>query len=146
MINSGIAQVRSSTADIEQFHAKALTAISEEQSAQQSQELDELMTRTNKIIAKTRANLKAMEESNKKEGADPKSKTLNADQRIRISQVVSLYRNFVARHLTCEQKYTNCTKRFMTVVKDFQNIQTKYKDKYKQRLQRQYKIGIFEAL
>ena len=30
----------------------------------------------------------------------------------------------------------------MTTVKDFQNIQTKYKDKYKQRLQRQYKIGI----
>ena len=104
MINSGIAQVRSSIADIEQFHAKALTAISEEQSAQQTQELDELLTKTNKIIGKTRTNLKAMEASNKKEGADAKAKTLTADQRIRISQVIRFSPMFLPKTTPCDQE------------------------------------------
>ena len=47
---------------------------------------------------------------------------MNADQRMRLSQHGSL------------------TKKFLEVVTEYQSIQTKYKNKYKDRMSRQFKI------
>lgn len=63
-----------------------------------------------------------MESENIKLGADPKKSDLSADQRIRISQ------------------HGNITKKFIECVGEYQDIQTKYKKKYRDRLARQYKI------
>jgi syntaxin 1A/syntaxin 1B/2/3 len=66
--------------------------------------------------------MKAMEADNKKAGADNSRLDLTAEQRIRISQ------------------HSNVTKKFIEIVTEYQEIQTKYKLKYRDRLERQYKI------
>lgn len=63
-----------------------------------------------------------MEAKNQKLGATSNNNDLTAEQRIRISQ------------------HGNLTKKFVDVVGEYQEIQTKYKNKYRDRLERQYKI------
>ena len=63
-----------------------------------------------------------MEAKNKKLGADSSKTELTAEQRIRISQ------------------HGNVTKKFVEIVTEYQEMQTKYKNKYRDRLERQYKI------
>lgn len=63
-----------------------------------------------------------MELKNQKLGATSTNHDLTAEQRIRMSQ------------------HGNVTKKFIDVVSEYQEIQTKYKNKYRDRLERQYKI------
>lgn len=63
-----------------------------------------------------------METKNLKLGADSTKNELSAEQRIRISQ------------------HGNVTKKFLEAVTEYQEIQVRYKNKYRDRLERQYKI------
>jgi syntaxin 1A/syntaxin 1B/2/3 len=60
--------------------------------------------------------------ANKKVGADGTKSNLTADQRMRISQ------------------QQNLSQKFMETVREYQDMQTKYKNKYRDRLERQFKI------
>lgn len=63
-----------------------------------------------------------IENENKKKGAEAGKVNLSAEQRIRLSQ------------------HANMTQKFIDSVNEYQDIQQKYKTKYKDRLERQYKI------
>ncbi|KAJ3055677.1 Syntaxin-1A [Rhizophlyctis rosea] len=118
-IKDAIAGVKSNVEQIEQLHQKALNVISEDQSAQNAKELDRIMDTTNKKAGDIRNKLKAMEAQNKaleKKGDSP------SDVRIRVTQ------------------HGGLTKRFLDVMMEYKDIQKKYQDKYKQRLQRQFLI------
>jgi t-SNARE complex subunit (syntaxin) len=64
----------------------------------------------------------AMEAKNKDLGIENSNKQLSAEQRMRLSQ------------------HGNITKKFMETMTEYQEIQTKYKNKYRDRLERQFKI------
>ncbi|KAJ3293277.1 Syntaxin-1A [Borealophlyctis nickersoniae] len=118
-IKDGVVNVKRSIEQIESLHQKALNVISEEQSAENTKELDKIMERTNKQAGEIRNKLKAMEAQNKaleSKGDNP------SDLRIRVSQHGAL------------------TKKFLDVMMEYKDIQKKYQDKYKQRLQRQFLI------
>jgi syntaxin 1A/syntaxin 1B/2/3 len=78
-------------------------------------------TYRNKILSPIAIGV-VMEQKNQKLGATSTNSELSAEQRIRISQ------------------HGNVTKKFIDTVSEYQEIQTKYKNKYRDRLERQYKI------
>ncbi|KND01395.1 uncharacterized protein SPPG_09095 [Spizellomyces punctatus DAOM BR117] len=118
-IKDQIAAIRRNIENIEGLHQKALNIISDEETKQNAKELDRVMDRTNKLSAEIRAKLKAMDGDNK---AMAKKPGQESDARIRISQ------------------HGATTKKFLDVMNDYKAIQTKYQEKYKQRLQRQFLI------
>ncbi|KAI9334341.1 t-SNARE [Zopfochytrium polystomum] len=118
-IREEISSVKSSIELIDQAHQNALNVISEEQSAQNTKELDRLMEKVNKQSTDIRNRLKTIEADNKKMSKEKKS---NAELRIRISQ------------------YGAVAKKFLDVMMEYKDIQKKYQDKYKQRMERQYLI------
>lgn len=78
------------------------------------------MERTNKQSGDIRNKLKNMDTVNKTLAKDPKNAN---DVRIRASQHGTL------------------AKRFLDVMMEYKEIQKKYQEKYKQRVQRQFLIG-----
>jgi t-SNARE complex subunit (syntaxin) len=63
-----------------------------------------------------------LEQKNKKAGAETGKRDLTSEQRIRLSQ------------------HANVTQKFIEIVQEYQDMQTKYKNKFKDRMERQYKI------
>ena len=120
-IKVGIQQIKKQVQEIDQLHSKTLSTVGDEK-ADSSKQVDALMDAANLSISKLRNNLKVMEQKNLKEGADPNKADLTSEQRIRVGQQSSL------------------TQKFIEVVNEYQDIQTKYKNKYKDRIVRQFKI------
>ncbi|KAI8819261.1 t-SNARE [Fimicolochytrium jonesii] len=118
-IKDQIAALKRHIEDIEALHQKSLNSISEEEVNANHKELDRLMDRTNKASAAIRTKLKGIDTENR---ALTKQPGQEGDARIRITQHQSI------------------TKKFLDVMQDYQSIQTKYQDKYKQRMQRQFLI------
>ncbi|KAJ3148521.1 Syntaxin-1A, partial [Irineochytrium annulatum] len=117
-IKDQIALIKSSVGQIEALHQNALNVISEEQSAENTKELERLMGTANKQSVEIRNKLKAMEAANKKLAKSNPS----SDVRVRISQ------------------HGVVTKKFLDVMNEYQEIQKRYQEKYKQRMQRQFLI------
>eukprot|EP01135_Chromosphaera_perkinsii_P004430 Nk52_evm8s281 gene=Nk52_evmTU8s281 len=109
---------------IAEKHGQALAAISEKQSQQSSQELDQLQDNTQRIANRIRNKLKSIEKENK---AMDKTAEGSASARIRKSQHATLSRKFIA------------------VMNEYNEVQTTYKQKYQDRVKRQYKIVKPEA-
>ena len=104
---------------IEQYHGEALTAISTEQGREATDRLENLMRKTNAMATRLRTQLKDMDNQNKElQRKDPGA----SDVRIRLNMHRSLLLKFV-EHMG-----------------QYQEIQTKYKNKYRERVVRQYKI------
>ncbi|KAJ3060886.1 Plasma membrane t-SNARE, secretory vesicle fusion, partial [Quaeritorhiza haematococci] len=118
-IRDMIASVKQSIDQIEQLHQQALTIISEEQSQENAREMERVMDRTNKQSADIRNRLKAMDAENKRL---QKEHPGSSDVRIRISQ------------------HGTVAKKFLDVMMEYKEIQKKYQEKYKARMQRQYLI------
>ncbi|KAJ3023554.1 Syntaxin-1A [Thoreauomyces humboldtii] len=118
-IKDQIASIKRSIEEIEALHQKSLNSISEEEVAANHKELDRMMDRTNKLSAGLRGKLKGLDAENRQMS---KVAGQESDARIRISQ------------------HQSVTKKFLDVMQEYQAIQTKYQDKYKQRLQRQFLI------
>ncbi|KAJ3105465.1 Syntaxin-1A [Phlyctochytrium planicorne] len=114
-----IAFIKSSIDQIEKAHQNAMNTISEEQAAENTKELERLMSVTNKQSSEVRNKLKAMEAANKKLLKTPGS---SADARIRITQ------------------HGVVTKKFLDVMMEYKDVQKKYQEKYKQQMQRQFLI------
>ncbi|KAJ3330166.1 Syntaxin-1A [Blyttiomyces sp. JEL0837] len=118
-IREDISIVKNTVEQIESAHQAALNVISEAQSAENTRELERLMDKVNKLSTDIRNKMKAMEAENKKIA---KQSARSGDARIRISQHGAL------------------AKKFLDVMLEYKDIQKKYQDKYKQRMQRQYLI------
>ena len=104
---------------IEQNHGECLTAISTEQQRECTDRLEGLMKETNGCAQAVRNKLKAMDLENKEfakrnEGA--------SEARIRSNMHGTL------------------TRKFVDLMAEYQEIQTKYKNKYRDRVERQYRI------
>jgi syntaxin 1A/syntaxin 1B/2/3 len=112
--------IKRKVGDIETLHSKTLASIGEDKDHQKN--LDALMDDANAEIQKTRKRIKDLEAKNKKAGAENGKANLTSEQRIRLTQT------------------TNVTQKFIEVVTEYQEVQQKYKTKFKDRLERQFKI------
>eukprot|EP00123_Amoebidium_parasiticum_P007159 comp17925_c1_seq1/m.18209 comp17925_c1_seq1/g.18209 ORF comp17925_c1_seq1/g.18209 comp17925_c1_seq1/m.18209 type:complete len:302 (-) comp17925_c1_seq1:578-1483(-) len=105
-------------------HQQALAAISEEQGQRDHAELDALMMEVTKLANRVRKVLKSMDtEINE----IPESESGMAGTRIRKQQHAALSRKFV------------------DTMKEYNDVQTKFKSKYRERVKRQFKIVKPEA-
>ncbi|KAJ3059499.1 Plasma membrane t-SNARE, secretory vesicle fusion, partial [Rhizoclosmatium hyalinum] len=117
-IRDDITTVKKTIDQIQSAHENALNVISEAQSAETTKELERLMDRANQLSSGIRNRLKAMEAANKKFA----KQTRSGDARIRVTQHGAI------------------AKKFLDVMMEYKDIQKKYQDKYKQRMQRQFLI------
>lgn len=111
--------IRYNIRQIEQNHGECLTAISAEQSRESSSRLENLMKETNGAASQVRNKLKTLDLENKdfakrNEGA--------SEARIRSNMHGTL------------------TRKFVDLMAEYQEIQTKYKNKYRERGERQYRV------
>uniref|UniRef100_A0A7S4IGT6 t-SNARE coiled-coil homology domain-containing protein n=1 Tax=Prymnesium polylepis TaxID=72548 RepID=A0A7S4IGT6_9EUKA len=111
--------IRYNIRQIEQNHGECLTAISAEQSKESSMRLEGLMKETNGAASQVRNKLKTLDLENKdfarrNEGA--------SEARIRSNMHGTL------------------TRKFVDLMAEYQEIQTKYKNKYRERGERQYRV------
>lgn len=115
-IKTAMATINRNIANIEESYSQALVAINAEQGAKSSDELESMITSTNATANEVRKMLKEMDSQNKK-----------------ISKGTAEYRIRVNMHGTL-------TKKFMELMSKYQEVQTKYKNKFRERVERQYKI------
>ena len=118
-IKKSMSSIRYNIRQIEQSHGECLTAISAESSRASTEQLEDLMKATNALAQGVRNKLKGMNEENKDfarlhEGA--------SEARIRSNT------------------HGGLTRKFVDLMAEYQEIQTKYKNKYRERVERQYKI------
>lgn len=118
-IKKTMASIRYNIRQIEQAHGECLTAISAEQGRDSTERLEEMMRQTNGMATQVRNKLKAMDAENKdyarrNEGA--------SEARIRTNMHGTL------------------TRKFVDLMAEYQELQNKYKNKYRERVERQYRI------
>jgi len=122
-IKQTMEQMRASMLRIEESHRANLTAISTEQGRHMSDRLDELTQATNGLAAQVRNRLKALDVANKEHAERYKgSAEGTTESRIRTNMHGSL------------------TRKFVDLMSEYQDLQNKYKAKYRERVQRQYRI------
>ncbi|KAI9173081.1 hypothetical protein H9P43_007212 [Blastocladiella emersonii ATCC 22665] len=118
-LRGAINTIKKLITDIEETHGKALTAVSEEQGQDHAQAIDGFMDQIGMQSTVIRKKLKDMETANK----DFTAKNPNSsDARIRVSQ-----------HAVLVKKFTD-------IMTEYNDVQSKFKGKYKQRLQKQFLI------
>jgi len=119
-IKASLGRIKENIKNLQQKQGQALTAISSEQNSKSSQEIQSIIDITNNLIQEVKVKLKKMEENNK----DFVKKNKNsAETRIRQSMQQTL------------------SKKFVDLMTEYQTAQQEYKIKYKERVQRQYKIA-----
>jgi len=118
-IKGGMATIKTNIKSIEESYGQTLVAINVEQGQKHSEELERYIDSTNLAAADVRNKLKEMNEANKKLKEAERG---CAQGRIRINMHGSL------------------TKKFLDLMAEYQEVQTKYKNKYRERVERQYKI------
>jgi len=116
-IKADMSTIRRNIKMIEHKHQQALTAISVDAGKQSNAELEELMDQTGDLSQKIRGALKKMEASHEKE-----TDRSSAEARIRLNMQGSLSR------------------KFMEIMGEYQDMQKRYKSRYRERVARQYKI------
>jgi len=118
-IKKTMSTIRYNIRQIEQSHGECLTAISAEQGRESTERLEDLMKKTNAAATQVRNKLKAMDVENK----DFASRNKGASEaRIRANMHGTL------------------TRKFVDLMGEYQETQTKYKNKYRERVERQYRI------
>eukprot|EP01118_Nematostelium_gracile_P009538 TRINITY_DN3232_c0_g2_i1.p1 TRINITY_DN3232_c0_g2~~TRINITY_DN3232_c0_g2_i1.p1 ORF type:complete len:295 (-),score=100.24 TRINITY_DN3232_c0_g2_i1:29-913(-) len=115
-IQEGMSSIRRNLLLIEEKYAQSLGAMDLDKGAKSSEELEELITRTNLESQDVRNKLKDLEESKKK------SKEGAANAKIRANMQGAL------------------TKKFLDLMQEYQELQTKYKNKFRERVAVQYKM------
>ena len=118
-IKKTMSTIRYNIRQIEQNHGECLTAISAEQGRESTQKLEELMKATNASAQQVRNTLKAMDSENKEYARRNEG---SSEARIRSNMHGTL------------------TRKFVDLMAEYQELQTKYKNKYRERVERQYRI------
>ncbi|PJF19852.1 hypothetical protein PSACC_00334 [Paramicrosporidium saccamoebae] len=119
-ISSHTKKVEMFTSELDKLHKQALTTTGSEASADTSSKIDIITAKVNQLSNQSRNTLKAIELENSqlKEIAPPAS----GHMRMR------------------ESKHRALATAFLSATKKLQKLQQNYRDKYKQQLERQYKI------
>jgi len=119
-IKASLGRIKENIKNLREKQGQALTAISSEQNSKSSQEIQSIIDITNNLIQEVKTKLKHMEEDNK----DFIRKNKNsAETRIRQSMQQTL------------------SKKFVDLMTEYQSVQQEYRVKYKERVERQYKIA-----
>jgi syntaxin 1B/2/3 len=118
-IKKSMSSIRSNIRQIEQSHGECLTAISAEASRASTEQLEGLMKQTNGLAQSVRNKLKGMDQENKDFARTHQGAS---EARIRSNM------------------HSTLTRKFVDLMAEYQEIQTKYKGKYRERVERQYKI------
>merc|ERR1711937_179136 len=121
-IKEKISLIRRNTRLIEQKHSHALTEISIDKGAKNSSELDDLMLETTSLGQEVRGILKRLETAGKEYVDSQGGKANSAEARIRSNLQSTLSR------------------KFMDAMSEYNDCQQKYKGKYQDKVERQYKI------
>jgi len=119
-IKAALARIKENIKILQQKQGQALTAISSEQNSKSSQEIQNIIDVTNGLIQEVKAKLKHMEDDNKEFSKKNKN---SAETRIRQSMQQTL------------------SKKFVDLMTEYQSAQQEYKSKYKERVERQFKIA-----
>jgi len=117
-IKSGMATIRRNIKAIEESYGQSLVALNVDQKS--SDELEKLIDSTNLAAADLRNKLKEIDAENKQLEKSVKG---TAQYRIRTNMHQTL------------------TRKFLDLMQEYQEVQTKYKNKYRERVERQYKIA-----
>jgi len=113
-------QMKRNMATIEEKHGAALSSVSSAASNKRQRELEDLMDQTSTLMKAVKETLKDMDEEGKKH--DKQVGKADSESRIRTNM------------------HTTLTKKFVSHVKEYQEMQTKYKNKYRERVGRQLKV------
>ena len=120
VVKGMIGRVENNVERIAEQHGLSLGATSTEEAADCSQLLSDLMNETDRLTKSIRARLGTMEEENAafaEEGGKG-----SAEDRIRSNA------------------YGTLTRKFIAVMREYQELQTEYRNKYKDRVERQVRI------
>jgi len=119
-IKQGMSTIRRNIRQIEESYSQSLVAVGLDQGQKQSDELERLIDATNLAATDVRNRLKDLDTENKELGSG-KAKG-SAEYRIRTNMHGTL------------------TRKFLELMTEYQEVQTKYKNKFRERVERQYKI------
>jgi len=106
---------------IEEKYVQSLNSINIEQGNKSSNEIQQLIDNTNKQVTDIRNMLDGMKKKNQQYG-DSKHAT-STEKRIRTNMQSTL------------------TQKFLELAQEYQEVQTSYKNKYQEKIERQYKIA-----
>ncbi|CAI2162364.1 12238_t:CDS:2 [Funneliformis geosporum] len=111
-ISDLIRQIKSNISRIDEFHSRSLGIISEDEATKR--QLDSIITETRQLLVQVKDRIKKIEVSNFK--ASP------ADQTVR------------------KQQTGNLRQKFMDTLQDYQKVEFQNRQKFRERMERQYKI------
>jgi syntaxin 1B/2/3 len=121
LIKGSMSNIRRSIKQIEEKYIQSLNSISVDQGNKSGNEIQQLIDTTNVSVTEVRAKLENMKKNNaafaNSKGASP------TEIRIRTNMQGTL------------------TQKFLELVQEYQEVQTSYKNKYKEKIERQYKIA-----
>jgi len=117
-IQNGMAEIRRNLLTIEEKYGQSLVSMDLDQGARASEELEKIITETNLTAQDIRNKLQRLDEVNPK---DKKQKN-EAQLKIRKNMKGAL------------------TKKFVDLMTEYQELQNKYKNKYRERVAAQYKL------
>jgi len=123
-IKAGMTEIRKSIKAIEESYGQSLVAVGVDQGMKSSEELEKLIDGTNLAATDVRNRLKEMDKENKKLQSTDKG---TAQFRIRVNMHGTL------------------TRKFLDLMAEYQEVQTKYKNKFRERVERQFRIVKPEA-
>ena len=117
-IKANMGQIQKNIDLISQKHREALAAVTSAQGNANSEALERLVGETNQVASTVRTQLKRMD-------LDNKNKTADATQ-----SEVTIRKNM----------HSTLTRKFVEIMSEYQEVQTKYKNDYRERVARQVKI------
>jgi len=120
-VKASMSNIRRNIKSIEEKYVQSLNSISIEQGSKSGNELQNLMDSTNVSVNEVRVKLENMKKNNSSFAAQKKASP--TEVRIRVNM-----------HGTLTQK-------FLELVQEYQEVQTSYRNKYKEKIERQYKIA-----
>jgi len=118
-VKQGMAHIRKNIRAIEETYGQSLVAVGLEQGSKSSQELENLIDETNLAATDVRNRLKEMDQENKKMESKEKG---SAQYRIKTNMHGTL------------------TRKFLDLMAEYQEVQTKFRNKFRERVERQYRI------
>jgi len=121
VIKTTMSNIRRNIKSIEEKYVQSLTSISVDQGGKSGNEIQQLIDDTNKQITNVRAKLEEMKKQNT-QYAQTKTAT-STEIRIRTNMQGTL------------------TQKFLELASEYQEVQTNYKNKYQEKIERQYKIA-----
>jgi len=121
VIKTTMSNIRRNVKSIEEKYVQSLTSISVDQGGKSGNEIQQLIDDTNKQITNVRAKLEEMKKQNT-QYAQTKTAT-STEIRIRTNMQGTL------------------TQKFLELASEYQEVQTNYKNKYQEKIERQYKIA-----